>query len=164
MAEEGALLIGALLRRRGAGGGCHRNAPFVFIVDKIGSAHFPIHAPTHSHAGRTSLWSHLPTSNTNNAGNNWPNMYQPTPTAPNRTDTDPRYERPPPTKGQRTDPTHRSSQILTYLPYQKLYLQSRNSTIILFLMYRLAYLINFINYYSPSSHNFKIIQSHSVRV
>lgn len=50
MAEEGALLIGALLRRRGAGGGCHRNAPFVFIVDKIGSAHFPIHARTRSHA------------------------------------------------------------------------------------------------------------------
>jgi hypothetical protein len=50
MAEEGALLIGALLRRRGAGGGCHRNAPFVFIVDKIGSAHFPIHGRTRSHA------------------------------------------------------------------------------------------------------------------
>lgn len=46
MAEEGALLIGALLRRRGAGGGggCHRNAPFVFIVDKIGSAHFAFRA------------------------------------------------------------------------------------------------------------------------
>lgn len=34
MAEEGMLLIGAALRRRGAGGGCHRNAPFVFIVDR----------------------------------------------------------------------------------------------------------------------------------
>lgn len=35
-------MIGELLRRRGAGGGggCHRNAPFVFIVDKIGSARF----------------------------------------------------------------------------------------------------------------------------
>lgn len=33
--------MGALLRRRDAGGdgggNCHRNAPFVFIVDKIGS-------------------------------------------------------------------------------------------------------------------------------
>lgn len=49
MAEEGVLLIGALLRRRGAGGGCHRNAPFVFIVDKIGSAHFPIHGRIRFH-------------------------------------------------------------------------------------------------------------------
>lgn len=36
MAGERTLLIGELLRRRGAGGGCHRNAPFVFIVNKIG--------------------------------------------------------------------------------------------------------------------------------
>lgn len=53
MAEMEELLIGALLRRRGAGGGYgrgnggddrdgvyHRNAPFVFIVDKISYARF----------------------------------------------------------------------------------------------------------------------------
>lgn len=49
MAEKGAILIGALLRRRDAGSSCHRNAPFVFVVDRIGYAHFAFYRLLYTH-------------------------------------------------------------------------------------------------------------------